>query len=159
VLTMADVLGLGADAWQAVAALVGLPAIVVSLWVLIGQSRQTVEAERAAVHQGITEAMLDIDRLFFDHPEFRKYIYDGVEPPAGGLEREKVEALGEMMLDFVDNCIAQLDRLDSDQAADWREYVREIVGTSPVMQEFLAKHEDWYREVARSLGPAGAGAG
>lgn len=155
-LIAADVLGVDAAGWQAIAAVVGTPLVVGSLVLLIIQSRRETETTRASVHQSITDSMLEIDRLFFENPRYRRYFYDGVEPPTEEDERTRVVALAEMLLDFVENCLVQEDRLGGEMAEDWREYAVEMLDTSPAMCALRAEHVGWWAEVDEAWAKAQA---
>jgi hypothetical protein len=156
-LIVADVLGIDSAGWQAIAAIAGTPLVVGSLVLLILQSRYEVETTRASVHQSITESMLEVDKIFFENPQYRKYFYGGAEPPADPDEYERVEALAELMLDFMDNCVAQQDRLDSGMAEGWMDYVNEMLETSPIMCDLLARHEVKATDRPRERGTWGPG--
>ena len=151
---IAEVLGLDADAWQAVIGAAGVPLIVGSVVVLIVQVRRETDTARASVHQSITDSMIEVDRLFFENPQYRRYFYEDAEPPADGEERVKVEVLAELMLDFLDNCVTQQHRLESGMAEKWMDYVNEVLDTSPVMRGFLAEHGHWYCDELEARGKA-----
>jgi hypothetical protein len=154
---LAGVLGLTADDWQAVAAVVGVPALVASLLVLAKQVRREVEAEGATVYQDINRMMMDIDMVFVERPQLRQYFYDGIPIARFEPEYERVVAISELFVDFMDNFVQQEARMRHQPTEYWHAYFHEMLQSSPCLREYWACNGHWYApRLIALLGPHGS---
>jgi hypothetical protein len=151
---LASIFGLSADDWQAIAALVGVPAVVASLLILANQVRHEVLAEGATVYQDINRMMMDIDMLFVDRPELRQYFYRGIPITPDDAEYERVAAVSELFVDFMDNFVQQEARMRKQPTAYWHQYFHAMLESSPAIREFWTSNGHWYApELIELLGP------
>jgi len=88
-------LNANSGALQALAGCIGVPGVLVSLFFLWRQSRDQTLATRATIYQNITATMLDIDRYFIEHPELKKYFFDGASISKKHREYERVKSIVE----------------------------------------------------------------
>lgn len=158
--------------WEAVGALSGLVSSVAAVLALIAvfyalrqwqeSQRQTVlltNANMATVYQHVAAMMLEINRYFLEHPEWKPYFYDGEEVPGrmDKREREQIETLAEMFADFIDLISVLEQTTESHSAtarrhwAEWYTYVESVVETSPCLREFVSRRESWYDQKMRVL--------
>ena len=138
------IFGLPADDWQAIGAIAGVPLVVGSLLTVAFQVMREAKAERAAVYQEIVRTMLDIDGIFVERPELRKYFYRGVAIEPGDPEYERTLALAEMIVDFADNVVQQAERMGEDLTKYWQAYLCDLYESSPPVREFWAENCHWY---------------
>jgi hypothetical protein len=55
--------------------------------------------------QAVYSQTLELDRFFFDHPQLRKYFYDGENPPEG--DRERATIVADLICDLSDDVYHQ----------------------------------------------------
>ena len=116
------------------------------------QSSHGVRATLASVYQAMNDNMLQINLLFVDRPSLRPYFFGKKElKDESPEERERVEAIAELLINFIDNVLTQLPLLPSDLAQPWRVYFAEVTATSPVLREFWKRHRDAYSQEMRAL--------
>jgi hypothetical protein len=122
-------------------------ALVASLISLIASWRTAHQAARITTYTGATDLVLDIDHVFVEHPELRKYFYDGEDlSHATEDNRAKVEAIAELMLDCFEgiwDMKATYTPVDRDS---WGQYILDMMSTSPVMDAMYEERakEAWY---------------
>jgi hypothetical protein len=130
-------------ATELIAAL-ALIASVVSLFVSWRTGRHSA---RITTYRSATDLTLDIDRIFVEHPDLRKYFYDAVDVTGENAEvQSRVNAIAELMLDCFE-CIWDIRATYSavDRGA-WGQYVLDMLKTAPAMKQMfeLRIEQDWY---------------
>jgi len=53
----------------------------------------------------VAQQWLDVDKVFVEHSELRKYIYEGELPADKGTDKDEAYAAGRYVLDFIDNAL------------------------------------------------------
>ena len=145
-----------------IAGVVSAVALVVSLLFLARQTRestiQTHLANQIAGSQAKSEIYGKVDRIqyhFLDHPDLRKYFYDGAKLPEASTQLE-VSTLRERVLTFAELFADAIERgLDTyksvDPASDFRSpmefYTRDILATSPTLRRLVQDHPGWWPNV------------
>jgi hypothetical protein len=141
-------------------ALSGNVALFVSLILLALQVRemtkQSALATRstiAAVYQQMNDNMLDIDRLFVERPELRPFFYGDAVLPADAepVDRERLVAMAELIVDLMDNVVTQLPILPARLAQPWQDFFRGLVSGSPTLTEFWKAWRHLYSIDLRNL--------
>ena len=132
------------DVIAAVAALFGIPAVV---WGLFSNARAT----RSRVSQDLSSLMLQIDAVFVQHPELRRFFYDGKAVSHDDEIYPRVVSLAEMILDLMDNAATQLSRRDKYLWPAWYANLRDLYAQSPCLREHLQQHAAWYSRKLLSL--------
>jgi hypothetical protein len=145
-----------------IAGVVSAVALVVSLLFLARQTKestnQTRLANQIAGSQAKSEIYGKVDRIqyhFLEHPELRKYFYDGAELPAGSSDlsetilRERVLTFAELFADAIER---GLDTYKSvDPASDFRSpmevYTRDMLAKSPALRTLVVEHPGWWPNV------------
>jgi hypothetical protein len=118
------------------------------------QSAAGALATRSAVYQALTDSMIRIDRMFVERPELRQYIYGGAALPTDELERSRVLATVELIVDFIDNVVTQAPHLPEYLNGPWRVYIATVMRSSVVLQDFWRENRAWYSdEMQRLLDP------
>jgi hypothetical protein len=94
-------------------------------------------------YQGATQLMLEVDRIFLNHPELRPFFYDDVEPTPD-VDRNLINAAVEFMLDAFECIWDQRPHFSAPDYDSWAEYIVDRFGTSPVLRQFYRDHAGWY---------------
>lgn len=90
---------------QAIVSVLGFFGLMVSIGLLIRQNTIAARAARASVYQNIPTQMIEIVRFFVDHPELRPYFYDNKEILEDHPDFNRVMAVAEMLVDFMDGVL------------------------------------------------------
>ena len=98
--------------------------------------------------------------IFVDSPELRPYFCGGAQPPSDLLERERVDALAEMLADCIEASLSaarELPVFGSANEGDWEAYATRLFRSSPALRHFVGQGEDWpiLSSLLDSLGVAG----
>src|SRR4051812_24934838 len=71
--------------------------------------RKSIDTANASTNfstwNSVAQQWLDMDAIFVEHPDLRKYIFDGAPAPADQKEFERANAVANKVLDFIDNAI------------------------------------------------------
>ena len=132
--------------------------LLATMMVFIAQTRETTKqsaasalATRSGVYQSITDTMIDIDRLFVERPELRGHFYDEELLPDVPLERARVLAAAELLLDFMDNVITQAPHMPEYLNGPWRTYMTSLMESSSVLRDFWEENRPWYSTDMQSI--------
>jgi len=142
--------------------LFGFVAVVISLWFLkkqtaasAGQTAMLAEAVGDSPYATLGEHLTTINQVFIDHPETRPHFYDNMPMPEGDVERSRVLAVAETLLDFMDSIIYQRDRLVRVYGVEWwecwRTYIRDSFAASDVLCQHLDDRQSWYSDELHEL--------
>jgi hypothetical protein len=92
-----------------------------------------------------------LDRIFIEFPEVREHFYDNIEVGANAKKEhyQRVEAVAEMHLDLFSYVLKSKKSFpDHYPYPETTEvWMRQMLGTSPAMRNYLKKHKDWYPEL------------
>jgi hypothetical protein len=130
------------DAGQVVAGAAAL-LVLITLALAWKQIRMQVRINRFAVYDGLTRLVMDTDRVFIEHPEMRKYFYDGYPPPTDPLELARALAIAELLADFMDHVAEHIDELEDSAWEEWKAYFGEF-RQSQVFKSFMDQNPTWY---------------
>ena len=147
--------GRGTDWWVAVGqwlgiviALGGLVFVVLQVRDLARQQKLAAKAATSLLYGVVSEAMSRVNNLFYLHPEWVRYFYEGEEAPASDADlRTQLDMVCELVMDFVDAVVEQKRVLPADISMDWstwEAYFRFLYNRSPVLQEFVEDNLDFY---------------
>lgn len=111
----------------------------------------------------VAQQWLDLDGLFVEHPELRKYIFGGeAPPPTDAPEYQRVLAVANKTLDLIDNAatIERVVKASKDKSTSfqniinqngWDRYFTGLFATSPTICELIFKHPDFYDKATVAL--------
>jgi hypothetical protein len=119
--------------------------LAAGIWFAIDQAKEVRESIDTSTYNTITNQLLDINKIFVEHPEVQKYINEKVHVKKGDLDHDRAFAVGILQLNFFDNYIALEQHLVSanyDLAA-WRKYIANTFSTSPIMCEIITERRVW----------------
>jgi hypothetical protein len=125
----------------------------------IGQADEALIAQRAANDLKLMEHAMALDRVFVDAPELRGFFYEGWEPPVDSLERARVMATAELIVDLADTVASMVrhGQLDEKDVTAWRSALQGY-GRSPAVRLVAAAGEGAWRESTLKMliaGPTG----
>jgi hypothetical protein len=125
-----------------------------SLWVRDQAATATLSAGTAAYDQAISQVRA-LDSLFIEHPELRKYFYDGAPLGNEELEQARVFAACEYLLDTFDFLLTGLKRFrdvwPEEDRVLWHAWMRDVFRTSPTLSGYLDKKHTWYSDELKVL--------
>ena len=130
---------------------------LLSLYFLLEQTRGTfVQAQHLArsvesgAYQSITNELLELHKLYIEHPALRPYFRDGRDISPDNPNYEQALVLAEYQLDFFDSVWVQseqmphiLDRTGAEWKS-WVAYMRDSFALSPIMCRHLDRNKAWY---------------
>ena len=151
---------------QIIAGTIGVIGVLLLVWQLHQSNIQLNQAEQAIRSDTIGQIynhMVEVDRLFVDHPELKPYFYEGkkigdpnpllIESVNGvAIHQAKVRATAELIADFFSEALQGVVFLPEETYEGWCAYIKYVYKQSPPLQELYQQRIDWYRnEVAGQL--------
>ena len=120
--------------------------VIVSLLLLRAQGSTARDATLAVAYQNMAAQTADVARFFVDNSDLRPYFFGNKALPVSRDEHDRVFAVAEMYVNFMDNVLTQSPVLKrAGVAADWEAYFLDVYRTSPVIREFWREHGSaWY---------------
>jgi hypothetical protein len=120
--------------------------VIVSLLLLRAQGSTQRDATLAVAYQNMAAQMADVAKFFVDNSELRPYFFDSKALPESRDEHDRVLAVAEMYVNFMDNVLTQSPVLKrAGVTADWEAYFLDRYRTSPAIREYWSKHGNgWY---------------
>jgi hypothetical protein len=131
----------------------GFLALVVSIRYLIEQTRQvalqsqgSARALESNTFDASAVATFMVNSIFIEHPDLRKYFYDGEEQIQNESDRDRVLAIAELMLDYFDYVLLQQRRSPILHPHNFwsEEYLIDSFSASPILCEYLRQKMNWY---------------
>ena len=111
---------------------------------LSDESLRATQARLATVSQNVSMQMHDINRLFVDRPELKKYFYESAPLSKGDADHDRAMCIAEMIVDFMDNVLTQAPLLEGELSDAWRGYFEWVYQSSPIVRGYWDRHSDWY---------------
>ncbi len=131
-------LSLYADWVGAIATAVGAVGTIISLIFLYSQLKDIKSSVRSSTYLNLYEQMIEIDKFFYEHPEWRPYFYDGKRAARmGEKEVSSLNSVAEMMIDFFDMAYHQKACMPPETIEGFENYMNCIFQKSPVMKNFI----------------------
>jgi len=115
--------------------------------------RQALDSQAYGV---ITEHLNGLNTRFVEHPEMRPYFRAGKALPESDIERQRIFAVADIYLDFIDNFYVQVNHLDRSHydLCGWRTFFKRSFERSPVLCAVLCKDQDEYGEPMKRIAAA-----
>ena len=123
---------------------VALFTLVVSAVFAIVNLRQVVRSIRGQTYQRVYAQMIDIDRFFFDHSDYKAYFYPDSGDRNPSIDPVKLASVTEMMADYFDSVYYQRDSMPPVTFLGFQDYMRSVYSYSPQLQDFIKARERWY---------------
>src|SRR5262249_559107 len=126
-------------------------ATLIFVFVQLDRVRNSLDSQ---AYSHIINNLLELDKIFIAHPEYRKYFQDGAPLPEGDpAAMQKIWALADLKLDGIDAFHSQATHVDSSRYTRdaWDEYHRWAFNRSPVLCRAICN--DWaeYGTTMRSI--------
>lgn len=124
----------------------GFLTVIVTLYYLIQQTRHSAIVLKDTLFAPLYSQQLEISKLFIEHPEYRKYFYDGVDIDFNDSDKNsQIYAVAEHILDYFAAIIFQKkahgDVIDINC---WTRYIKDCFAKSPILCETLETYKGWY---------------
>jgi hypothetical protein len=129
---------------QSVVAIIGLPILTLTLLMIGRQAKYAHHTTMSQVYQNTADGFATVQRYFMDHPEYRPYFYDGKSIDAVDPEYARISAIAEFFLHAVHNLTIHRRYMREYPWYVWEISLRDIYNKSPILQQFLQEHPDWY---------------
>jgi hypothetical protein len=130
---------------------------LLSLYFLLEQTRGTfVQAQHLArsvesgAYQSITTELLELHKLYLEHPELRPYFRGGRDIRPDDPNYGPTLVLAEYQLDFFDSFWVQSEQMPNildrggPEWQSWLAYMRDSFALSPIMCRHLDSIKSWY---------------
>jgi hypothetical protein len=104
--------------------------LAIGLIFALDQARKLKESIDATNWNSVASQWLDMDEKFVDRSELRKYIYDGADIPSDENDKQKALAIGNYVLDFLDNALIighNIGNSDITHISEWTEYFDKLI--------------------------------
>jgi hypothetical protein len=139
-------------------ALVAIAVNVVGFYFVIRQIRQQALATRGDTYTNLCSLSYDILRMMAERPHLYPYFYERKPLTEAGEHRVEVLCCCEMIANYCDNTALQRENIPDHVWQRWRNFVREQIALSVVLQDFMREYRAWYSpEVAEILDEVNAG--
>ena len=139
-------------------ALVAIAVNVVGFYFVIRQIRQQALATRGDTYTNLCSLSYDILRLLAERPHLYPYFYERKPLAEAGEHRVEVLCCCEMIANYCDNTALQRENIPGHVWQRWRNFVREQIALSVVLQDFMSEYRTWYSpEVGEILAEVNAG--
>ena len=129
---------------QSVVAVIGLPILTLTLLMIGRQAQYAHHTAMSQIYQNTADGFATVQRYFMDNPEYRPYFYDGKSIDAVDPEYVRVSAIAEFFLHAVHNLTIHRRYMQEYPWYVWERSLRDIYNKSPILQQFLQEHPDWY---------------
>ena len=133
-----------ADAFQGLGTAAAAMISLVGFVFVIRQLRYTRQAIESQTQAQIYGMGLEAYKVFIEHPELGRYLYDGAPLPAAGDERHKVISAFEMFCDYFEYIVLQEGAVAAEVRDSWIRYMEKTFRHSAALQEFIATNREQY---------------
>ena len=129
---------------QSVVAIIGLPILTLTLVMIWRQALYAHHTAMSQVYQNTANDFSAVQRYFIDNPQYRPYFYDDKSIDAIDPEYVRVSAIAEFFLHAVGNLTIHRQYMREYPWYVWERSLSDIYNKSPILQQFLHEHSDWY---------------
>ena len=124
-------------------ALVAIAVNVVGFYFVIRQIRQQALATRGDTYTNLCGLSYDILRMMAERPHLYPYFYERKPLAEAGEHRVEVLCCCEMIANYCDNTALQRENIPDHVWQRWRNFVREQIALSVVLQDFMREYRAW----------------
>ena len=83
-------------------------------------------------------------RLLVEFPQYRKYFFDSQSIEKDSSDYPAVRTIAEMLANYMEHLAIQEPTLKKKDWGLWTAIIRDIYGTSPILQDLLSEKPNWY---------------
>jgi hypothetical protein len=137
-------------------AVLGVVSVVLSLLFTAWQTRQLTRQTRinnaigsASAYIGSAQLVASAHAPMVDHPSLRSYFYDGKACNPEDPNRARVLTVAELIADACEYGLMMANYLPLDE--QWREYPRELLGSSPILRQVVLQHHRLWPRMASEI--------
>ncbi len=111
-------------------------------WTLSGNALSS----RSQMQQGMVRLVIDMDRVFVEHPELYPYFYQCQPIDPSNKDYDRASAAAVQMLDIMDIAATQNDTFKSqwDTPQAWDDWIKDQLVRSPITRDRLKAYSSWY---------------
>ncbi len=117
---------------------------VTGFYFVIRQIRQQALATRGDTFTNLCSLSYDILRMMAERPHLYPYFYERKNLSEAGEHRVEVLCCCEMIANYCDNTALQRENIPDHVWQRWRNFIREQIALSIVLQEFMHEYRAWY---------------
>ena len=101
----------------------------------------------------ITQGLNDLDKIFVDNPKARPQFFNNAPAPDNEEDRQRVEAIAEIYLNFIDNFYGQTSHLDPShyQFDAWERFFRDSFKRSKVLCDHFEQEKKEYGDEINAI--------
>ena len=132
------------DIAQAIGSIIAGLAAVVGFWLVIKQLKQVDRTIHRDVLDCLYSRVYEIHQVVLANPDLFKYFYERADAPEDPVLRSKLDTLCEMVFELYELIVLQKDSMSKELYESWFVYMKKMVEQSPVLQQHLETHHDWY---------------
>jgi len=132
--------------FDALAAYVSAATATLGLAFLGVQIRKSNSLAFLAAHNTLTERVMSIDLLLFEHPDIEPFLRgNALLANLSEHDTDRILAVLEYVADVMENALIHRRYLGR-KAIVWEPYLTYFVCNSPALRQFIASNEEWYVE-------------
>jgi hypothetical protein len=125
-------------------------------WLVWSQIKQLRQSTAGNTYASLYGEYMDVCKLFLERPQLRPYFYHPAagapEMPDGGEDRQKVEAMCELMTGLLEHATLQQVNIPSNIWEEcWEKYTDDRFDESPAMRWYWERNRHLYAEDFRKV--------
>ena len=133
------------EAISLMVSIAGFAVVVLTLWFIQRQTRSGADSLKSSAHQTCADQLFTIDKVFVEYPGLQRYFYSGSYISEGDPAYERVVAIADLFLDFIDTVLILEKKLpEFYDPKRWKPFITDLFTSSPVLCRHLRLNESWY---------------
>jgi hypothetical protein len=130
----------------------GFITVIITLALLIRQTREmttqtkyVADSLKSSAYENLENRIFAVNEVFINSPELRPYFKSGKDINEKDPAYNKVMAIADMLLDFLDSLIMNTQRFPQMYSYEWwNTFAIDSFANSPVLCKYLESNKDWY---------------
>lgn len=131
---------------QYLVTIIGFPVLIISILLMWKQTRAVCQCTMSQAYQNVVNHLIDMDRFFFENPEYKAYFYDGKDLSADAdiVLQTRLLSIAELYMDIYDAMQVQKKFMPEYPWHTLEEYFASIFANSPIIRRFIESNKKWY---------------
>jgi len=147
------------EAISLMVSIAGFAVVVLTLWFIQRQTRSGADSLKSSAHQTCADQLFTIDKVFVEYPGLQRYFYSGSYISEGDPAYERVVAISDLFLDFIDTILILEKKLpEFYDPRRWEPFFIDLFSRSPVLCKHLSSNKRWFPQEMIELMNKGEGA-